>query len=411
MQYLVCLNQEREFEELLVNGKLDLLLETSKSHLEQYPNSNIGKYYYLEAIYRKKISDISNIDLPSNLLSPEENSFQVTVDDYYFKTAYRLLMILIIQGKISQALEVSSLIESNFELANGSVVADIENALGILFKLLGDYHKSLVYFQRSKQKTATDSVKYNIADLKIKLGLYSEAEQELNELYIKSLKEGSSLGFLYMTISSLVLLLNKIKKRNESRHYISEFENFIQEQHQSIPYFYISNLWVEFYIGSSRLLERSKAEALIDQILKEGTPNVHSKLRLLLNLVLLKIDEYKMLENKEIEISISKTIAEIEEIAGTENLIPVFVDITLLSAKFQEVLGNFKIVNEKFTLLENLIKSKNYSHFAIRINDEREAFNQRIQAMKKMIDKNKSTFEKLELNSLLDYLDIVKLNI
>lgn len=405
--------QASQLEDLLEKRQYEMLENEVKRALQEDNVPEYIHYFELELlrVERNYAQIINRYNEINHLIK----------DEYYIaKTMNVVGTANYSLGRINEAYQLYSKVDAIFDQIGSNLEkGKIKNNLGIVYEITGDVKRAQeAYVQAldmkyksgiTKDDPSIISTKVNLGILYYQTGNLDQAKEMLYSTYhwYKTYSDTNS-DFLVLggVISAFFLLLLDLKEKNleSARNWHEIFKSVYNSSNEPIhkKYEMLANALI--LKASNRLYKRAKSAEIFDQILQEAEAYSDLEVTAIINLIELKLDEFKVLSDEAIIVEINDLIDTLIRVAEENNLYPKLVDGFILKAKFAEIMQKISESLEWYTKAFKLIEENGLSHLEQKVLDEREALNNRLNRIQSFIGNNKEIVDKLDKRGILDYL-------
>ncbi|WP_457556564.1 tetratricopeptide repeat protein [Candidatus Harpocratesius sp.] len=329
-------------------------------------------------------------------------------------------------GELDYALDyykknVELCIEKGFE----SKVSSSFNNIGECYRTKGDLTLALEYYQKSldlsqkyEDKIGMAVTLHNIALILQAKGQYDDAEK----YFFDSLTLGEQIDFYPLiaeTIFNLIKLYLEIDKKSdeEIQKYLEKLRNLDQKKKNKIinQQYRLSEAFI--LKKSERLVNKAKAQEILQQIAEEEIVEHELTVSAMLNLCELLILELKSTGKEEILKEIKTLIGKLYNIAKSQNSYVLLGEIYLLEAKISLLELNHKKARDLLNLAQNLAEERGLNLLNIKVSQEYDSMLKFLKDLSKLMQgeisfKDRINFSQIDqlLNFVIQKRDLPKPN-
>jgi tetratricopeptide (TPR) repeat protein len=402
------------YDQMLKNNKYDELLEILILNLHD-PHLSDESMYYIVATYSRQRNHKEVIAKAEKYLD------QMKDKTWIARTYNRLASSYWHIGQISHAVDLFKKAEELIK-SHGNTIdkASILNNLGITFEVIGDYEKALDYYNKSlelKMARGHDENDIKMGSTYVNLGnLYFQMNELGNARYyfekafnIYNLPENNNEKLTRGAIIScyyLFIIAIKENSKDEGMIWFERLENDLKDGNSAMYNYYLLAKGANFK-SSLRMADRIKSIEIFQEV-KDREENITElSIIALINLVEFKLDEFKMLSDKEVKREIQDLIETIIQFALQNQLYPQMITGFILQARFAEINLHYSMSLEFYNQASAITEKYGLNHLTNRVKDEQDLFIKRLENFKSIYSKNKEIIEEIDKSSILSYLKTV----
>ncbi|MFX0050975.1 MAG: tetratricopeptide repeat protein [Candidatus Hermodarchaeota archaeon] len=402
----------------LYKGNLDCALDFTKQSKKKF--SQIDSKFRLAAIENVLGIIYDNKGDLSQGMKYYQHSLAISNEHGYkyliFVTSNNIANIYRRKGDLTQALkffqsQLAQFDEYDFTINRPAVFENI----GYIYCQLGDLDQALKYLQESYDLFKKSQFKASVTPLASSarsIGkvyyLRGNSDQAL-KYYQDSLKLQEEVGNVHdIAITLLELILITID------HHSLELANQYLAQLQKINS-QVNNVLINqrFRVAQAlilkskpRLRHNAKAQRILQQLLSEDIVENELSIFIMTNLCELLLDELKIYNEDEIFQEAKDLVQQLQDLAESQRLFPLIIDILILRSKFALVEGDLTQAATILDQAEMTAHEKSLGLLERKVIQETQLLEQQHQSWQDLITSNASFHDRINQAQLRDYIKV-----
>lgn len=300
-------------------------------------------------------------------------------------------------------------------LANHGTKSDLAstiNNLGIIFDVTGKLELSLVEYKKalsliSKEESLYASLLVNTGIIYYNLHEDNKAEEVFLEA-LKIFKEANRRGGIMVVSYQLQNLYIRSNRLDEAKLMFQQIEDFVQTRHDTFSQSLYQISKATDLKTSKRMRDVVETMKVLEGITKNPTFEYEHKIQALIYLTELKLNEFKVLANSDVLIETKNLINNIQDYAEMTHSYPLVIKTKLLKIRLQVAHSDFNNARKMLDATYDFVKFHNLDHLRESVVEEDKYLEKSLSNLKAIIEQNKSEIEKMELNSIQDYLKSIQ---
>lgn len=396
-------NIEQAFEPLMESLTLRRELEDQKGIAECY--SNLGFFYKYKGEYPKAVENFQkSLDLNQEIGYKKGVAGSLkSIGGYYLS-----------QGELNRAKEhvQRSLSLIRDLIGDQEETAQMFNLLGIisiykgeLDKALSNFRKSLKIFEDLENQVERSILLNNIGQTYSEMGEYQKA-RDCFEHALEISRQEENDAMIVEVLFNLIKYFGKSTKPEQVSLYLEEMGSITQKHDKArllSQKYRLSQ--ANILKRSDRLADKSKALSIYQQIAQEEMVWYELTVDAMLNLGDLLLYELEVTGNKVVLTEIKELVTQLRDLAETQQSQWLLAAIYLLESKLALLELDLEKAQGLLIQAEQITIEKGLRKLATTITYEIEEFTSQIEKWKKLISKEASMDERIELTQISSFLE------
>lgn len=315
------------------------------------------------------------------------------------------------QGDLKLALEYGHQAKTmSKEIGDKFMMAASASNLGFYYHSNSDLDQAAVFYQQAlkifKECDYTEGmadVYHHLGDLNWESGNIEEASTFFEKSYLLNEKGGGISNLIFDLFCWFAATLGRTSQA-QTQQLLQRMEQLREGDKSSIvdPFYRLAQAM--YLKTSSRVRDKAKAQDILTELVEENFPFIYLKVKALLNLCELFLDEFKIYEDQAVFQEALAVTQKVYSLTQRSRSFSFMIQLLLLQAKFSTVEGDLTSAMEFLDQAKIIAEDKGLGAYAERAEVEKQHLESQFEKWQSLIQSNASIRDRLEEVKFAEYI-------